>query len=46
MNKTSIEVNEAQKCLNVFNRSWNFSFQNDFDFVEIHLNVFDNDDEI
>ena len=46
MNKASIEVDEAQKCLNVLDRSRDFSFQNDFDFVEIHLNVFNNDDEI
>ena len=46
MNKASIKVNEAQKCLNVLNRSRDFSFQNDFDFIEIHLNVFDDDDEI
>ena len=46
MNKTSIKVNEVQKCLNVLNRSQNFSFQNNFNFVEVHLYIFDDNDEI
>ena len=46
MNKASIKIDEVEKCLNVFDRFKYFSFQYDFDFVEIHLNIFNNDDEV
>ena len=42
----SIEIDEIEKCLNVFDRFKYFLFQYDFDLVEIHVNTFDNDDEI
>ena len=46
MNKALIKANEAQKCLNVLDCSWNFLFQNDFNLVKIYLNVFNDDDKI
>ena len=46
MNKASIEINEVEKCLNVLDRFKYFSFQYDFDFVEIYLNIFNDDNEV
>ena len=45
MNKTSIEIDEVEKCLNVLNRFKYFLFQYDFDLVGVHLNIFNNDNE-
>ena len=46
MNKTSIEIDEIEKCLNVLDSFKYLLFQYDFDLVEVHLNIFNDDDEV
>ena len=41
-----IKIDKIEKCLNVLDRFKYFSFQYDFDFIEVYLNIFDDDDEI
>ena len=46
MNKTLIEIDEVEKCLNIFDCFKYLLFQYDFNLVEVHLNIFDDDDKI